>query len=204
MISYPNQTFDDVTDVLEERANAMGCHAFRLGDEAMSHDVTMDAAGPLGWALIIHANAIAQLAGISRPYELNALPFRVSPNDNAPFRNEVVLQPSRLPISVALNFLDASLEHAISIGMRELGYKPSEWEDLPDENKVIPIEPYLNDLRNNWVTDQLETGNTREQIENWPALLDLAQLEIMDSNLGATQDQGINRSRILKMSSPSQ
>jgi hypothetical protein len=184
---YPERSYEQLAEVLERRSVEMGCLAFSMRDEPMPAEFTMDGASPVCWALVLHANAIAQLTGLA--------------SDTAPFGNELKLQPGRLPMSMCLNLMDAALEHAICLGMRHHGYKPSEWDALPDENKVIPIEPYLADLQDNWVTQTLEEGDIREQVANWPALVDRASLEAMTNELDQNADAGFNKSRIMKLSS---
>lgn len=201
MNAYSSTSYDKVAEILETRAAQLGCLAFSLKDEPIPADIALDSAGPLTWALVIHAGAIAQLAGIARPTETNALPLIVTTNEEAPFGNETRVQAGRLPMSLTMNLLDSALEHAICTGMRQLGYKPSEWDALPDEIKVIPLEPYFVDLQQSWVTEALELGDTRDQVLNWPTLMDRETLETFGPDRAPEADQGVNRSRILKMSS---
>ncbi|KKN80600.1 hypothetical protein LCGC14_0328190 [marine sediment metagenome] len=203
MNTYSDGAMHHVTDVLESRAAEMGCLAFSLKDEPIPADVAMEASGPLLWALVLHSTAIAQLSGASKPNEVNFLPLTIASEPDAPYGSEARIQQGRLPMALALNLLDAALEHAICVGMHNLGYKPSEWDQLPENERVIPLEPYFADLQTSWVTEALEQGDTKDQILNWPTLLDFQTLESAKPGAALSKDSSLNRSRILNMSSPS-
>lgn len=177
MNNYPDDSFETVSLVLERSAHRLGVVAFSAQDEYLPLHVAFDSAGPMSWALTLHATAMYQLANNTSDEPSSILPFGVTSSDTAPFGSEVVIQPAKLPISTALFYMDAALEHAICIGMRDLGYSPSEWAELPQEQKVVGIEPYLNDLRDNWMTEAIERGGIVEQINAWPSALNQETLE---------------------------
>ena len=106
------------------------------------------------------------------------------------------MQPSGMAISTSLMFLDTCLEHSICTGMQSLGYKPTEWDALPDEQKVVPIEPYYFDLQENWINEAVERGGIAEQINAWPQALDRETLEHL-----MTIDQIQGASRVLRFPS---
>lgn len=200
MNSYPLSSFDNITAILAYRAAEMGCAAFTLKEEPIELDVALDAAGPMTWALMLHAKALAELSGKCSPSETNALPIVMIPSDSAPLGNEAVITEGRMTMALTLNLLDASLEHAICMGMRHYGYTPEEWDELPYENKVIPIENYLADLQANWITDELEHGDAQTQVAHWPMLMDRASLtQALEQDMNDAP--GINRSRALKLPS---
>jgi len=201
---YSAATFDNVTEVLTQQAYLHGCCAFSVRDEPVLPDTALDMAGPLTWALIIHANALAMLAGLAAPNELNALPMMVGTNPDAPFGNEAQIQPGRLPMSIALNLLDAALEHAICLGMHEQGFTPDEWDELPDDHKLIPLEPYLADLSQNWITESMDQADHWAQVQNWPQLINRETLKTMQAGPDFTNESGIAKSRILHAQSMSQ
>lgn len=200
MNTYPEMSFDDLSAILASRANALGCTAFSLKDEPIETEIALDAAGPLTWALMLHAKSLAHLSGLCSPNETNGLPLTIALKEDAPLGNEVVINPGRVSMATTLALLDASLEHAVCLGIKHFGYTPEEWDELPYENRVIPLETYISDLQANWITDELESGDPQTQINNWPTLIDRASLsQAPDADM--SNEQGLNRSRILKFPS---
>ena len=163
-------SFQRYSAILEARAAEMGAKAFLLGEEVITADVAVDEAGPLTWALAIHADVIGRLLGIS-PVGANMLPFTMIEDESSPYGNLCVLQKGSIPESFGIQILDAALEHCICTGMRELGYTPEEWMQLPPNQLVISIEPYFNDLQNQWVTDALESNDKAQIVLNLPKLV---------------------------------
>lgn len=194
MNSYPIESFSKVSALLERSSLRLGGYGFSIGDEVLPLELAMDEAGPVVWALILHADQLSQQTGISDATSTNTLPFNVIVNDQAPFGNEAVIQPGKLPMSVAYAFLDSALEHCICVGMRSYGYTPEQWDQLPPEEKVIPLEPYIADLKENWVTDLDESASLAQRVQARPVLLDRALL----SASGTTEPA---KSQVLKFPS---
>lgn len=172
----PDDSFQRFSAVLEARAAEMGAKAFMLGDEVVTVDVAVDEAGPLTWALAIHADVIGRLVGIS-PAGANMLPFTMIEDPGSPYGNLCVLQKGSVPDSFGIQVLDAALEHCICVGMRELGYTPEEWMQLPVNQQVISIEPYFNDLQSQWVTDALDSNDVVQVVLNLPKLFTRENLQ---------------------------
>src|SRR5690606_3265773 len=131
-------SFEKISAILQSSSRSLGANGFSVGDEVLPLELAMDEAGPVVWALILHADQIAQQAGISGADSTNTLPYNVIVNPEAPFGNQAIIQPGKLPMSVAYTFLDAALEHCICIGMKSYGYSPDQWDQLQPEEKVIP------------------------------------------------------------------
>lgn len=172
MYVYPTDSFHRVSTLLERSAHSLGATAITLSNAAFPLHVAMDEAGPLAWALTFHAAAIATMSGLPAAMPGHLLPFTCIPDEEAPLGHKVIMQPSSMPISAAYRFLDAALEHCICIAMRQLGYTPEEWAALPEQQRAVPIGPYLHDLSQNWITETIERGNAAEMLANWPELLD--------------------------------
>lgn len=189
-------TLDRLTDLLAHRAYEMGCSAFSLRDQVLSLETALDASGPVPWALVIHADAICRAAGLAGPNETGVLPFYTSVNKDAPFGNEIRLQAGKIPRSLATNLLDASLEHAICVGVNHFNMTPSQWDQLDSSERTIPLEPYIADLQAHWVTPEMESGDIRQQVYHWPLLLNRESLETMKPGL-LTGESNINRSQLL-------
>lgn len=169
MPTYSDNAFEKVSHLLSLRSVELGATAYSLNSEVVPLDVAMDPVGPMTWALILHADAMARLTGYSIP-GLNALPFTCVENPEAPYGNQGVIQPGSIPLSIGLTFLDAALEHAIALGIKDFGYTLEEWRALPTDHQVIPIEPFFLDLKTNWINETLESGDMSSQIIGWPRL----------------------------------
>ena len=187
---------DRLTGVLANRAYEMGCSAFSLGDQVLPLETALDAAGPVPWALVIHADAICVAAGLAAANEMGVLPFYASINQDAPFGNELRLQRGKIPRCLATNLLDASLEHAICVGMHHFNMTPSQWDQLDSSERTIPLEPYIADLQARWVTPEMESGDIRQQVYHWPLLLSRESFDSMKPGLHAGESN-INRSQLL-------
>jgi hypothetical protein len=198
MNQYKEDSLDQLTDLLAYRALEMGCVAFSYKSEVFTSYLALQPAGPLLWSLALHANALAAMTNLARPNEVGVLPFQCASNPDAPFKCEVVLQRSTLPFAMAMNFIDSALEHAIGLGIKSLGYKPSEWNsDVQAESRVIPLEPYLADLQQNWANEDMESGDIRKQLLCWPVLTDLEALERSQTLGTSTSDSGIKQSSMM-------
>ncbi|ALN21701.1 hypothetical protein [Ectopseudomonas mendocina] len=192
MYHYSSDSIHKLSALLERSALSLGVSAVQIKDTIFPMHVAMDPIGPLSWALTLHAQAIVAISGIAQHARGNVLPFACVNDPAAPYGNQVVIQPAVLPLSVGLRFLDAALEHAACLGMRDLGYTPEEWQLLPENQRAIPLEPYFNDLTHNWVTDALERGDLAMQLANWPELLDQASLSYqMSQNQGVVHEQAL-------------
>jgi len=176
MNNYPIESFGKISALLQNSSRSLGANGFSVGDEVLPLELAMDEAGPVVWALILHADQIAQQAGIGGANSTNTLPYNVIVNPEAPFGNQAVIQPGKLPMSVGYNFLDAALEHCICIGMKNYGYTPDQWDRLEAEEKVIPLEPYIADLQENWVTDMDPSAPLAQRVQARPILLDRQML----------------------------
>lgn len=176
MNNYPIDSFDKISALLQSSCRNLGANGFSVGDEVLSLDLAMDDAGPVVWALILHADQLVQQTGISETNSTNTLPFNVIVNPEAPFGNQAIVQTGKLPMSLGYTFLDAALEHCICIGMKHYGYRPEQWDQLEPEEKVIPLEPYIADLKEHWITDLDPSAPISERVQARPLLLDLKTL----------------------------
>lgn len=186
--NYPFDTFRRFSEVLEFRAGQMGAKAFSLGSEIVNAAVAVDEAGPLTWALAIHADALARLGGLS-PHGANMLPFTMVEDDSSPYGNLCVMQDGSINASKGMALLDSALEHCICVGMKDLGYTPEEWLALPSHQQVIPIEPYLENLQTQWVTEALESNDRVQLVINLPNLYTktLLQQTMLDQRMGTVE-----------------
>lgn len=175
-IQYSADTFSRITKVLEARASEMGAQAFALNDEIILPSTALDEAGPLTWALAIHADALARLIGISTPHA-NMLPYTMVESPDSPFGNLCVIQKGGITLSLAINFIDAALEHCVCMAMHSYGLTPSEWDQLPVNEQVVPIEPYFEDLKASWVSDEMESNDRAILAINYPTLYTRPLLE---------------------------
>lgn len=193
MHQYTSEAIYRLSALLENSARSLGVGAVSVRDQVFPLHVAMDAVGPMCWPLAMHAQALAAFAGMADNVRGNLLPFATVKNDSAPYGVEVVCQPAALPFGFAYRFMDAALEHAVCIAMRDLGYTPEEWMQLPAGVNAIPLEPYLENLEQHWLTEQLESGDIAAQLANWPELLDTASLTYQMNNmsLGATNAHAI-------------
>ena len=173
---YPEGAFGLISELLVARAADMGAQAFAVRDEIVEAAVAVDEAGPLTWALTIHADALARMSGISTAKE-NSLPFTMVQDPESPFGNLCVIQDGGIPMGMAVQFLDSALEHCICVGMRELNMAPSEWQQLPYNEQVVAIEPYFTDLQEHWVSPELESSERSTMAINFPNLLTIPLLE---------------------------
>jgi hypothetical protein len=105
------------------------------------------------------------------------LPYTMISSPDAPFGNLCVIQKGGLAMSLAYNFIDAALEHCVCMGMRSYGFTPTEWASLPENEQVIPIEPYFEDLKASWVSDAMESNDRAALAINYPTLLTRPILE---------------------------
>lgn len=198
MNHYTEEALDLITGLLVHRANEMGCKGFSFKEEAFTSYLALQPAGPLLWALSLHASALTAMTGLAKPNEVGALPFFTTENPEAPFHCEVLLQGSDMPMAKAMLFIDSALEHAIAIGIRSLGYSHSQWmNEVADESKIIPMEPYLADLQQNWANVAMESGDVRQQLTNWPVLADLSPEKTAAPS--SSDNQGIGHSNLLNM-----
>ena len=200
MYQYPPDAFYKVSALLERSAFSLGATAVTMQGVAYPLHLAMDEAGVLAWALVHHAAAIVSISGIPQPVPGNILPFSCVPDDEAPLGHKVVIQPSTISLGMGYRFLDAALEHCICVAMRELGYTPSEWMALPENQRAVPVEPYLYDLSQNWITDTLERGTAADVLNNWPELLDQLNLPHQMAN---SHTQGENHDAQLPFRIPS-
>ena len=172
MNHYPAESFSKISELLEHSCRRHGAHGFSIGEGILDLSAAMCEVGPIAWALVIHADAIAKQAGVADQSSSNALPFTCIDNPQTPFGNQAIVQPGKVPLSVAVAFLDAALEHAVCLGIHSYGYSLEEWGELPDDQKVIPLEPYLSNLRSMWVNDVMERGTLAERVQARPTLID--------------------------------
>jgi hypothetical protein len=166
---YRQDSFNLISEVLIARSKEMCAPAYSLESDIVTAAACLDPAGPLTWALTIHADAIARLSGIS-PVGANMLPYTMIEDDQAPYGNRCVMQPGSIAAAVAINFIDAALEHCICIGMQHLGTTPEEWRTKSFSHQVIPIEPYFEELKLNWVSEELESAERTSLLINLPSL----------------------------------
>lgn len=191
MNHYPTDAFSKVSALLEASALELGASAFAVGGQAVPLHVALDAVGPMSWLLALHAGSMQNLLTLGGQGAGRDLPVTCIPDESAPFGNQVVVQPSVMPLSIAFNFLDTALEHAICLGLRDLNYTHAEWMALPEDQRVIPLEPYFEDMRQNWITDSLESGRIGSAVADWPELLDMASLNKSMAQ-GISQKDGSN------------
>lgn len=164
------EALDRITQILIARTEQMGVAHFSLKGVPLDLADTMDQEGPLPWALFLHSSIISKLTGIE------GMPFKSVSGDYL-FKNRAGIASGKLPLSFAYHFLDAALEHAVVAGLQKVGCTLDEWNQLPEELRVLPIEAYFDDLQANWVSDHLEFGTMAEQVVKWPTLLDFASYE---------------------------
>lgn len=179
--SYPGPTFELISQVLVQRAASLGANAFAVRDEVIEADLAVDDIGPLTWALAIHADALARMGGHSTAQH-NRLPFTMIENPDSPFGNQCVIKEGEVAMAIAFQYLDAALEHCICMAMKHFSMLPSEWDALPYNEKVIPIEPYIEDLQKNWVSDLLESNERSALAINFPVLFTRSILEEHTAN----------------------
>jgi len=186
--NYPYDTFSRFSEVLELRASQMGAKAFSLGSEIVTAAAAVDEAGPLTWALAIHADALARLGGLS-PHGANMLPFTMVEDDSSPYGNLCVMQSGSINASKGMALLDSALEHCICIGMKDLGFTPEEWLALPNHMQVIPIESYFENLQTQWITEALESNDRVQLVINLPNLYTKALLQqtMLDERMGTVE-----------------
>ncbi|ENA27017.1 hypothetical protein HMPREF1487_09496 [Pseudomonas sp. HPB0071] len=194
MYTYSPDSFEKLSELLVERARSLGASGFSIHNEVISLETSMDSCGPVTWALVLHADAMTRLAGIAPPNATNILPVTCVVNPAAPFGNEAISQPGALAMSVALNWLDSALEHAICLGMHAYNYSPAEWLNLPEAQRVVPLEPYITDLQENWITESTDNVAPNQLVDAWPQLYDHDRLEAIMSNRGTlgTSSRALN------------
>lgn len=165
------EKLDRVSRLLVARAEQMGVTGFSVRSESLALDDAMDQEGPLAWALFMHSSIISKMAGIE------GMPFECVTDSESLFGNRAGIKAAGLPLSFASHCLDAALEHAVVVGLRDIGCSREEWEGLPDHLRVLPVEAYFQDLKANWVDESLEVGSIAEKVVNWPVLLDFSSYE---------------------------
>lgn len=184
MPDYSTQSFEKISQILAQLSIQHGATAYSLQNDIIPLDIAMDAVGPMTWALTLHADVMARLANISSG-GVNLLPVTCVQNADTPYGNQAMLQSGKIPISMTLNFLDAALEHCISLGIREMGYTAEEWLALEPGYQVIPIEPYFMDLKTNWVTTVMEGNDLGAILNAWPRLFEVELLVAPSDDLNA-------------------
>lgn len=179
----PQLTMERLSDLLEISAERLGARSFSLNDEYLPLSAALDPCGPVTWAVVLQAKALAQLTEPDKALASETFPFSISDNPDTPLGKEVTYRPGSMAASRALFLIDSALEHCICIGMKSLGYPPSAWDSLPQDQKVVPIEPYFEDLKENWLTAELENEGTAAFVIANPELYDRQALEVsMASN----------------------
>lgn len=175
------ETLDRVTQVLIERSTQMGVTGFSVRGEALTLLDSLDQEGPLTWALFMHSNILSSMAGIK------SMPFECVTDTDALFGNRAgVKAGASLPLSFAAPFLDAALEHAVVVALKDLNCTHEDWKAMDDDMRIIPVEVYFQDLRENWVDERFEFGSAAEKVLNWPVLLDF---ETYEEQMGLGQGQ---------------
>lgn len=171
--AYAPSSLDRLSQLLERSVHSHGVAAFSVQAEAMPLHFALDAAGPLLPALVMHAQVLLHLSGIKtgNVTAADAFPFTFVQNDS-PYGSEVVHRAAPLAFAVAHQFMDTCLEHAVCLGKQYLGYSPEEWQQLPEMQRVVPIEPYFANLMNVILRKELESSRAEELLTAWPASLD--------------------------------
>lgn len=160
------EKLERVSSFLSMRSLDMGVTGLSVRSEVLSVDHSFDYEGPITWAIFMHSAVLARLAGVE------GMPFECVTDGNALFGNRGAIKEGGLPVSFAAHFLDAALEHAVVASMQALGCTSDEWVNLPEDLRVIAVEPYIMDVANNWVSETLRVGTLADKIVNWPTLLD--------------------------------
>ncbi|MDU4254422.1 hypothetical protein [Pseudomonas sp.] len=171
MNHYPTDSFSAVSDLLVQGSRRHGANGFSVGETVFTLDIAMDEGGPVTWALVIHANAIAKQVGMGDQNSINTLPFAVIDNPATPCGSQAIMQPAKMPMAVAYAYLDAALEHAVCLGVHSIGYTLEEWDELPHDQKVVPFEPYMENLRSMWITEALDRGSMIDRVHARPVLV---------------------------------
>ncbi len=179
MNDHSQLILDKVTSLLELRAASLGINSFSVNNEILPTHLALAPVGPVAGLLALHAQTMANLTSGDHHSLTSRLPVCFATCDQSPFGSRIDIQPSTMPFSFAVAYLDAALEHASCIGMRSLGYTPSEWYDLPENMKTIPLEPYFDDLRANWITEAVELDNKAQILAAWPQLIDIEGLNAL-------------------------
>lgn len=177
---------DRISSILIDRASAMGVTGFRVKDEVLDLEDSMDQEGPMPWALFMHSNIISKMSGLPN------CPLECVVDPESIFGCRGVINESGFPVSMAAYLLDAALEHAVVIGLKDLGCSREEWLSLPSELRVLSVEVYLQELSQNWVGNHLEFGSAADKVLAWPVLLDFQALdESMGMSQGLTHGESI-------------
>ena len=201
MKSYPPGTMELLSELLVARAKEFGAEAFAIESEILDSAAALDPAGPLLWAMCIHAVALSQISAIAG-YGSNPLPFTPVEDPSAPFNMNLELQPGSLSMVKAVLLMDSALEHCVCLGVRSYGYTPSQWADLPFHEKVIPVEGYLADLQQ-WTDAAENLGNRVTTALTFPRLTtrqDLEQLMTPSQRHSPEEQQTAVRSRPVSFS----
>lgn len=201
MKSYPPGTMELLSELLVARAKEFGAEAFAIENEILDTDAALDPAGPLLWAMCIHAVALSQTTKIAS-FGTNPLPFTVVEDLSAPFNMNLELKPGSMSMFKAVLLMDSALEHCVSLGVRSYGFAPSQWANLPFHEKVIPVEEYLADLQQ-WTDAAENLGNRVTTALTFPRLATLQDLEQLMSpahRLSPEEQQPAVRSRPVSFS----
>lgn len=187
------EKLDRISRVLETRAAEMGVFGFRVKNEVLDLEDSMDQEGPLTWALFMQASIISRMAGLPRcPFECVIDPETVFGCKGVITDDCNGAGPYGFTLWVANLVLDSALEHAVVVGLKDLGCSREEWAQLPAELRVLSVEAYLDELGANWVGEHLEYGTTAEKVLGWPVLLDFQTYdESMSANQSARQSENM-------------
>lgn len=165
-------TLNRVCDYLVARSRQMGIEGFSIKGEGIEIEDAMDQDGPLTWALFLHANIISRMG------DIKGMPFECVTDPDSLFGNRGGIQKGAstgaLALGCSLPFIDGALEHAVVVGIRDLGCSREEWMALPDGLRVLPVESYFDDLRAHWVSQEFEFGSVAERVLLWPVIHDFA------------------------------
>jgi len=172
------ELLDRVSLILVDRAAAMGVTGFRVKDDVLDLEDAMDQDGPMPWALFMHSSIISRMSGLPN------CPFECVVDPDSVFGCKGIINPSNFSVSMATYVLDAALEHAVVVGLKDLDCSREEWSSLPAELRVLSVEVYLQELGQNWVGSHLEFGSAADKVLGWPVLLDF---QSNDESMGANQ-----------------
>ncbi|MEQ0866867.1 hypothetical protein [Pseudomonas aeruginosa] len=189
-------TVDRLVGFLELAAVKHGARYFSIHDEYLPLSAALDPCGPVAITVVGHAAVLAQMVDPDKPLAVETFPFMASDNPDAPLGREITYRRNALSPARALFLVDSALEHAICVGMKSLGYSPSEWDALDDEQKAVPLEPYFDDLRDNWLFDDLQRASPADLVLKCPELFNRSALELRM----ASQDQEVRN--VLRLPSP--
>lgn len=176
--------FDRISELLTMQAQNYGVAAFSIQNELVTPDLLLHDAGMLSNLLIIHGESIAKILKLSSE---SCLPF-VSTTANTETGIQIQPRENALPISVSTLIFDAALEHSISLGIQSLGYSKQEWDALDFTSKIVPLEPYMDDLEHNWLAPEILDGTAHNSYFNFPVLKTLNHISVSDLELSEEQE----------------